>query len=79
MAEELIQLSFSGEASKEVAELQKKLHAASLGEVVQDALGVLQWATTHLAHGDKIIIQRQGGETETTETDFAFLTEKITR
>ncbi len=72
---ERLRFDFSQEALDELERLQEQLNASSRAEVVRDALGVLKWATHHLAEGDTIMIKRPSGETA--ETDFSFLRERI--
>lgn len=56
------QIDFSEEAYEELQGLQNYLNTPSKPEVIRDALGVLRWAVDEIWEGNRILVEKKGGE-----------------
>lgn len=66
-----LQIDFGEEAYRELESLQGQLDAPSKSEVIRDALGVLRWAADEIRAGNRILVEKKGGEVK--EIVFQFI------
>lgn len=57
-----LQIDFSEEVYKELESLQGQLNIPSKSEVIRDALGILRWAVDGIRDGNRILVEKKGGE-----------------